>query len=116
MYTGKKATVLTIGDKEYNVPPLSLGQLRNGALELLKEHDALSAQPEAERSASYGYDLFQLRGRVILLALQRNYPELTEDFVFGGLDMENTNDIFLKVIGLSGFNLGEAVAAAKTGT
>ena len=97
MFNGVKAK---FGDKEVVIPPLSLGQLRNGALELLKKHDELVEKNQFMESAL-------IRGEVIALALTRNYPEMTVDLVFENLDLSNVNELWRTVIGLSGFSPGE---------
>lgn len=106
MFNGVKAK---FGDKEVVIPPLSLGQLRNGALELLKKHDELVEKNQFMESAL-------IRGEVIALALTRNYPEMTVDLVFENLDLSNVNELWRTVIGLSGFSPGEKEAAQTTET
>lgn len=101
MFKGKK---MTLGEREFVVPALSLGQLRNGGVELLRQHDETSAKGQ-------GFDAMELRGKLIHLALQRNYPDLTEEDVFGLLDMANTGEVWQTVLGLSGFTSGEVSAA-----
>lgn len=98
-------TPIKIGDEEYIVPALSLGQLRNGMLKKLQEHDALVAEGKI-------FDTLTLRGEVILEALRRNYPDFPEEKLFDHLDMANTGQVWLAVLGASGFNLGEAQARA----
>ena len=101
-------TVIELGGVKYTVPPLSLGQLRNGGgLDLLKKHDQLVANSE-------GYEAFLVRGQTILLALQRNYPELSEDTLFEFLDLRNTTPFWQAILGLSGLTPGEDQAAVQT--
>ena len=85
-----------IGDNEYVVPALSLGQLRSGLLDKLKEHDQLVADGKL-------FDTMTLRGEIILAALRRNYPNLEENVVWDSLDMSNTGPVWLAVLGASGF-------------
>lgn len=104
MFAGTK---VMIGEKEYVIPPISLGQLRNGTLPLLKQHDELVAQGDT-------FAAMEIRGQVILSALRRNYPDFPEETLFEYLDMGNTAPIWLTILGISGFTPGEAQAAAGT--
>ena len=98
---------IKIGDEEFIIPPLSLGQLRNGALSKMKEHDELIAQGRA-------YDSMVLRGEIILAALHRNYPDFEPEKLYTWLDVGNIGPIWLAVLGLSGFTSGEVRAATVT--
>jgi len=104
MYAGTK---ITIGGAEYIVPPVSLGQLRNGVLAKLQEHDQLLADGKI-------FEATALRGEVILAALRRNYPDFAEDTLMDHLDMRSITPIWLAVLGASGFAPGETAAAAET--
>lgn len=102
---------LTIDNEEFVVPALSLGQLRNGGLDALKAHDEKLAT-----GASF-FEMAEVRGKIILLALQRNYPDFAEDKLFSFLDLNNIAPFWSAVLGLSGFTSGEATAAkAPSGT
>ena len=94
---------VTIGEKTYTLPPLSLGQLRNGAMDKLRKHDEFIAEQK-------GWDAMLLKGEIILTALQRNYPDLKAKDIDEALDLGNVNDLWLHVLGLSGFTPGEAPA------
>ena len=105
MFPGYK---INIGDESYVVPALSLGQLRNGVLTKLKEHDELLAKGNGF------FELMELRGVIILDALRRNYPDFPEEKLYNFLDLSNTAAIWNAVLGLSGFQPGEAEAATVT--
>ena len=94
-----------IGDEEYTIPAITLGQLRSGTLALLQEHDKLIADSKI-------FEAMEIRGQVILAALRRNYPDFPEDKLFNHLDMQNNGPIWLSILGVSGFNSGEEVAPA----
>ena len=98
---------IKIGDEEFIIPPLSLGQLRNGALSKMKEHDELITQGRA-------YDSMVLRGEIILAALRRNYPDFPEDKLMGYLDVGNIYALWMNVLGASGLTPGEEMAAIAT--
>jgi hypothetical protein len=100
-------TKIKIGDKELVVPPISLGQLRNGTLTLLKQHDDLVAEGKT-------FDAMIIRGEVILSALHRNYPDFPEDELYAYLDMSNVGPLWLTILGASGFMPGEGTAAVET--
>lgn len=96
-------TTVNIGGTDYVVPPISLGQLRNGALTLLKEHDDLVAAGDT-------FAAIEIRGKIIFKALQRNYPDFDETKLLDHLDMANVGPIWLSVLGASGFVPGETEA------
>jgi hypothetical protein len=100
MFTGNK---IKLGTEEYIIPPISLGQLRNGLLQRLQEHDTLVADNKT-------FEAMDIRGQIILAALRRNYPDIDENMVFDNLDMNNTGPIWLTILGASGFLPGETEA------
>lgn len=108
MFAGNK---ITIGEEDFIVPPISLGQLRNGTLRQLQTHDELIAEGKT-------FEAMEIRGQVILSALKRNYPDFDETKLYEYLDMANTGPIWLSVLGASGFVPGEIQAAgtAENGT
>jgi hypothetical protein len=99
-------TKIKIGDEEFVLPPLSLGQLRGGLLAKLQEHDDKLAAQDV-----FGATI--IRGEVILEALRRNYPDFPEQKVFDNLDLGNTLNLWLLVLGSSGFTPGETAGAEK---
>lgn len=101
MFPGKS---VEIGGETFVVPALSLGQLRNGVLAKLAEHDKLVEDGKT-------FDAFLVRGQVILEALRRNYPDFAEDRLWNFLDVHNTGPLWLTVLGASGFTPGEGEAA-----
>ena len=103
MFAGTK---VRIGEEEYTIPPISLGQLRNGTMALLKQHDELVAGGNT-------FEAMLIRGEVLLSALRRNYPDFAEDKLYDFLDMDNTGRLWLNILGASGFTQGEATAAER---
>ncbi len=101
MFPGHK---IKIDDEELVIPALSLGQLRGGVIQTLEEHDKLLAEGKT-------FDVTLKRGEIILEALRRNYPNYPAEKLFNFLDMQNTREIWLVVLGASGFNMGETPAA-----
>ena len=109
---------VNIGGEIYVIPPLALGQLRNGGMDLIKQHDAVANEMaeatrkgESPRDGAY-FELLDLRAKVIALAFKRNYPDAEENIVLDGLDTVNVNELWLWIIGMSGFRPGEAKPGA----
>lgn len=88
-----------LGTDEYEIPPLTLGQLRNGASEKIREHDALAADGKVFEAAV-------VRGEIIGIALRRNYPEMTDERLLDILDLRNASEAWLVVLGGSGLTGG----------
>jgi hypothetical protein len=105
-------TKIALGDKEFVVPPLSLGQLRTGLAGKIEEHDKQVAE---------GVDytkLLVIRGEIVIAALRRNYPEseVSDDELWNRLDFKNILDAWRAVLALNGFDaVGEAEAARVDG-
>lgn len=107
MVPGEK---VNIGGRDFTVPPLSLGQLRRSGIALIKQHDEYV-------KAGQSLEAYETRGKVIHLALTRNYPELPEDEFFDLLGMPQALDLWIMVLNGSGFNTkGEGNAAQQEGT
>lgn len=110
MFPGIK---VKLRNSELVIPALSLGQLRSGALDLMKKHDEVVASGDL-------FAAMTIRGQIIAIAASRNYPDVTEEQILDGLDLSNTTEIWNSILGLSGFKpkedgLGEATAAEKSG-
>lgn len=104
MFAGTK---IKIGDKEYVMPYISLGQLRNGTLAKLNEHDQLMEQGKF-------FELTLIRGEVLLETLRRNYPDFSREVFDDYFSMGNITPIWMTVLGGSGFVTGEETAAVTT--
>lgn len=97
---------LVLGGTEFLVPPLSLG-----ALELLQ--DRLSG-------FTGGMDPASIRTVVdaALMAIKRNYPEMTREQILDLLDVANMMDVFSAIMDISGLkrkaiDQGEVAGAAS---
>jgi hypothetical protein len=99
MYPGKK---FRIGETEYTVPALALGQLRNGGLELIKKSDELA-------QAGKPFEAIAMRGQIVAMAVKRNYPDVDAEALMDSLDLDNMNSLWLHVLGASSL-LPEALA------
>jgi hypothetical protein len=100
---------ITLGENDYIVPPLTLGQLRSFK-------DQFKAVEEARKHAtSIGSDQFfsVVDGSlpIILAALRRNYPSLTQVQLEKVIDLGNFQDVMQAVMAASGL---KRVAAGET--
>lgn len=98
---------IQLGDKEFEIPPLSLGMLRSGLMEKMQKHDEMLKNPDMNAN-----DLLLLRGEIIFAALKRNYPEMDESDAFERLDYGNVSKAWAAILGLSGF-VGEALETTQ---
>lgn len=98
---------LKINGKDYDIPAVTLGQLRGGVLEKMKESDKL-----LETS---WLDSVMLRGQIIADAMVAKYKdEFTMDDVFNSLDPASTASAFIALLGASGITQPGEATAAKT--
>jgi hypothetical protein len=104
MFAGLK---ITLGEGEYIIPPISLGQLRSGLLAQLQQHDALVNEGKV-------FEAMSIRAEVILAALRRNYPDFPEQQLLDNIDLGTCGPIWMSILGASGFTPGEVVAATAT--
>ena len=92
-----------IGDKEWIVPALSLGQLRNGVMDKFKEHDELIRQRDGgDDDPTLTWKAALLREDVTRLALSRNYSE--EELKELELDLASLPLFWDAVLGRSGLD------------
>jgi len=97
---------ITMGGRDWLVPPLTLGQLRR----LMPKVRQLT-----EIGASTGETQIGVLVEIVAAALQRNYPEATAEMVEDLLDLGNASAVLNAVLTGSGLKLpdsrlGEAVA------
>lgn len=98
--------VVAMGDQEWTVPPLTLGQLRR----LLPKVRQLS-----EIGAQMGETQIAVLVEIVAVAMQRNYPDVTAETVETLLDLGNAGAVLNAVLTGSGLKprerpLGEAAA------
>ena len=99
---------LQIDGKDYLVPAITLGQLRKTLKAKIEEHDKIALESRV-------FDALDKRAEIICDVMTAKYPELTQDQILDVLDMQNTGEIWLAMLGASGFKPGE-VPAAESGT
>jgi len=95
-----------MGGQEWNVPPLTLGQLRR----LMPKVRQLS-----DVSAQMGETQIGVLVEIVAAALQRNYPDMTTETVENLLDLGNAGPVLNAVLRGSGLrqpvpSSGEAIA------
>jgi hypothetical protein len=94
---------ISIGGKQYMVPPMNFKTLKK-VLPMIKSWGSDDFKSKAEAGdAEYVVSLMSKFSDVILLSLQRNYPDLTldqleEDLTFN--DFSKAIDIIIEVSGL----------------
>lgn len=89
-----KGKEIAIGSETFIIPPLNFRQLEEHA-------DALASFAEWDKSPN-PYKEMKHAVPVILSAVQRNYPEMTEDKLTDMVDLGNYRDIFEAIMGVSG--------------
>ena len=91
-----------MGGADYEVPPLTLGQLKR-------------LRPKLKDLESGDADLVSdALCEIVATALQRNYPSTTVEQVADLLDLGNREAVMSAVLGGSGLKLGEAQAVTRT--
>jgi len=98
--------LIAIGGRDWTVPPLTLGQLR----QLMPKVRALTSIGVEMGEAEIGTIL-----EVIAAALKRNYPNTTEEELADLVDLGNAREILAAVLTGSGLrpSAGEAAAVAR---
>lgn len=94
-----KGIKVTLGDREFILPPISIGQLRNGVLDKIKEHDRLVQEGQP-------FEAYLAKTEIIGEALRRNYADLTDSDLDELIDLGNVNDIWQIALGVTGLNMG----------
>ena len=92
---------ITMGGRDWLVPPLTLGQLRR----LMPKVRQLT-----EIGASMGETQIGVLVEIVAAALQRNYPEATAEMVENLLDLGNASAVLNAVLTGSGLKPGGAPA------
>jgi hypothetical protein len=92
---------LTMGGRDWTVPPLTLGQLRR----LMPKVRQLSAI-----SATMDEDHIGTLVEIVAAALQRNYPEITTQAVEEMLDLGNAASVLSAVLSGSGLKSRETAS------
>ncbi len=94
-----KGVPLYLNGKRYIVPSLSLRQFQ-------QNYEALTSPVDSTDNASLG-NQFARYVPIIALALQRNYPDVTEDDLYDWLDLTTFREALLTVQAASGMKAVE---------
>jgi hypothetical protein len=86
---------VTMGGREWTIPPLTLGQLR----QLMPKIRQLS-----EVGPQIGETQISVLVEIVAAALQRNYPEITTDMAEHLLDLSNAGPVLNAVLTGSGLS------------
>jgi hypothetical protein len=102
---------IAMGGREWVVPPLTLGQLR----QLLPKLRQLSSI-----GAAMGEEEIGVLGEVVAAAMSRNYPDITAASVEELVDLGNAREVLAAILEGSGLrrqgnSLGEAAAGRPIG-
>jgi hypothetical protein len=92
-----KGVVIYMNGGDYLVPSLSLEQF--------ERHHALLTEPVEPAEGAALFAQYRKYIPVMALALQRNYPEVTEADLFGWLDLHTFRETFLAVQAASGLEV-----------
>lgn len=93
---------LILGDREFTVPPANLKAIR--------AHN--TARTKADATAQ---DKIDANVAFILTTLQRNHPDLTEDFLLEHIDARNQIDVMQAIQEAAGYTKAEP-GEASAGT
>ncbi len=97
-------SVISMGGRDWTVPPLTLGQLRR----LMPKVRELTTV-----GAGMGEEQVGALVEIIVAAMSRNYPDLTAEILEDLLDLGNANTVLLAVLTGSGLKQGETIAVAS---
>jgi len=84
---------VTMGGREYTLPPLTLGSLKRigNKINTLSKIDSVPNEEQTDAIA-----------QIVLASVNRNYPEITQDELLEMIDLGNLKEIFEAVLGVSG--------------
>jgi hypothetical protein len=91
---------ITLGGKDYVVPPLNFKALRLLAKDITHLTSLTPGDPFTPEQA-------EAITRVVHSCLVRNYPDMTQEDTEDLLDVSNMEQIVAAVMGVSGFTKGE---------
>ena len=98
-----------LGGNNYIIPPLNLIGF--------EQHEAEVEKLSADANLKVSEKLKIICG-IALSAIQRNYPEVTMDFLKQWIDLGNMQEVFMAVMAQSGMRAakpGEVMAGASSG-
>lgn len=84
-----------LAGQTFIIPPLTLGQLRGGVRDKMKENDRLVGEGQ-------WYEALDIKAQIIAEAMRRNYPHMTPEDVADLLDLKSYARAWNVVLGGSG--------------
>lgn len=90
-----QGTAITIGEREYIVPPLNFRQLEDF-------HDDLEKMRAIKDGGTDSFASIASTVPIVHAAIRRNYPDLTIDELRDSLDLHNYREVIAAVMGVSG--------------
>jgi hypothetical protein len=97
--TKYRGVSVEIAGQEWVVPPLSVRQFRDNVKMLI--------EPVGEVTAENIVDRMDKFVPVIGMAMRRNYPDITDDFLFDALDLSTFATVLIAVQTASGMKVGK---------
>ena len=91
-----QGVTLKLGDRELEIPPLSIGQLKRLAKEV-------SALQELKPGTAINVDMMDMFLNVVHAALSRNYDDVPREWLEDAVDLGNMVDVINAVMNVSGF-------------
>jgi len=95
----KGGTWVAMGTEEYLIPPLAFGSIKHVQKQMPKLQ-GMTGMPNEEQMT--------VVAEVVLLALKRNYPDMTLEQVLDGLDLGNFGRVFEAVLGSAGYKKAQS--------
>lgn len=117
-----QGTPVQLGRKVYVCPALNIKMLKMFKSELDLINGGMKATGDKEKDQETLEAFYTATTRVLTAALSRNYPDITEEMVEEGIDLNNMKTITLGLLGQSGFcvttqeNAEKAFSGESTGT
>lgn len=95
--------MIKMGGRDWQVPPINLKSVK-----------ALGPKIDALANMTSQFEMIPLVGEIVLHALRRNYPEVTQDEVEDMIDLGNAQSVMEAILFQSGFNKAGEVKATET--
>jgi len=98
--TGNRGGVwVTMGAEEYRIPPLGFGALKE-LQSRMSSIQGMTGLPNEEQMS--------VVAEIVVLAMKRNYPDITLEEVLDKLDLGNFRAVFDAVLASSGYRRAES--------
>ena len=98
-----EGTPIVVAGKRYIVPGLSFAQLENNKEDIDK----------IMKSKGNDFNMLKAIGKVVYLAMSRNYPDITREQVLEIMDIRNMKMFVDAAMGQSGFSTAEGKSSGE---